>query len=140
MLLILASSPTIQGSVLVPNLLLLGSTSWIQGLWVWMQFFLAIIHTLNLLNLFPSMFLALSCFQHVFSLDPCFFMLTHILFVPIYVLYALCNMFVPRSIFSMCCLARSTFFYARSHVSCLDLHVCALHHVFPCFVLPFALC
>ena len=53
---ILASSPTTQGSVLVPNLHLLGSTSWLgfRGVDVAL---LAIIHTPNLLNLFPSMFL-----------------------------------------------------------------------------------
>ena len=35
-LLILPSSPKIQGIVLIPNLLLLGSTLWIWGLRVWM--------------------------------------------------------------------------------------------------------
>ena len=38
-LLILHSSPKIQGIVLTPNLLLLGSTLWIWGLGVWKQLF-----------------------------------------------------------------------------------------------------
>ena len=37
--LIFLSSPKTQGIVLIPNLLFLGSTLWIWGLGVWMQFF-----------------------------------------------------------------------------------------------------
>ena len=56
--LILLSSPKTQGIVLIPNLLLLGSTLWIWGLGVWCSF-LATIHTPNLLNLFSSIYLAI---------------------------------------------------------------------------------
>ena len=84
---------------------------------------------------FLDMFVALSCFQHIFTLDPCSSMLVHMLFISIYVLYALCHVFVPRSIFSMCCLARSACFYACSHVflsrsTCFMLYAMFSHALF----------
>ena len=55
-LLILLSSPTKQGIVLIPNLPFLGSTLWILHFGVDVAF-LAIIHTHNLLNLFLAFIL-----------------------------------------------------------------------------------
>ena len=51
---------------------------------------------------FFSMFLALSCSQHVLSLDPCSSMLVYMLFVLIYMFYALCHA-LDFQIFSFAC-------------------------------------
>ena len=59
----------------------------------------------------------ISCFilfLACFSLDLCSLMFVHtFFFCPD--LHALCYMFMPKSIVSMCCLARSTCFYACLH-------------------------
>ena len=97
-LLILPSSPRTQGIAFAPNLLFLGSTLGIWGLGVWMQLFQLSstplsfqIYFLTFIFLFTriicfiaffDMFLALSCFQNVFSLDPCSFMLVHMFICP----------------------------------------------------------
>ena len=54
-------------------------------------------------------------FLACFSLNLCSFMLVHMFFCPDLRACALCYMFMPRYIISMCCLARSTCFYACLH-------------------------
>ena len=61
----------------------------------------------------------------------CSSMLVHMLFILIYVLYALCHVFVPRSIFPMCYLARSACFHACLHVYLFSLHILCFMPFFP---------
>ena len=58
-------------------------------------------------------------------------MLVYMLFVLIYMLYVLCMLSMLRSIFLMCCLARSTCFYACLHVYLSFLHALSFMPCFP---------
>ena len=104
-LLILPSSPKILGIVLIPNLLFLGSTSWIWDLGVWMQL-LTTIHTPNFLNLFLA-------------------------FILLFMLYVLCHAFYAQIYLSHVLLARSACFYACLHVYLSFLHASCFRPCFP---------
>ena len=89
-----------QGSVLAPNLPLLGSIPWISGLGVWMQLFSYNPHPFLFIG-FPSIFLlpsiSLQFFQYVSFLMPLFITLI-LLAQPSWARICLNLMFVLRSI------------------------------------------